>query len=105
MRSTQYNCCRALEFLSPGLCPQQRKAEGHRVRDLGSHRSAWIATQQDWRNQAAMPQQRRAEAIELWQSRVKRCDFRVSVFFQVVQIAEALVRWFGKVKHLFVSYF
>jgi len=42
VRATQSNCCGALDLLSPGPCPPTAPSWTHLLKDLGSHRAAWV---------------------------------------------------------------
>jgi len=69
----------------------------HWLQDLGSHTAAWVwvVSQKDWRNQGCIL------AIHWYSIWVKKYDFRVSPFCQVVQkhtLSEAHVIWGGIVK-------
>jgi len=81
--ATQSNCCGSLDFLSLKPCPNSLSWT-HWIQNLGSHRAAWvwIVSQKDWRNQGATGWIVAMHWYSIW---VKKCDFRVSPFYQVVQ--------------------
>ena len=84
VRATQSNCCGALDFLSPEPCPPIAPTRTHWLQDLGSHTAAWVwvANQKDWRNQGATSWILAMDCYSIW---VKKCDFCVSSFCQVMQ--------------------
>jgi len=85
VHATQSNCRGCLDFLSLKPCPPPNSRSWmHWLQDLGSHAAAWlwVASQKDWRNQAATGWILAMHWYSIW---VKKCDFRVSSFCQVVQ--------------------
>ena len=84
VRATQSNCCGTLDFLSPEPFPPTAPSWAHWLQDLGSHTAVWVwvVIQKDWRNQGATNWILAMDRYSIW---VKKCDFRVSPFCQVVQ--------------------
>jgi len=79
--ATQSNCCGAFDFLLLNHVPNGPE---HWLQDLGSYTAVWVRvlSQKDWRNQGATSWILAMHWCSIW---VKKCDFRVSPFCQVVQ--------------------
>jgi len=84
VHTTQSNCCGALNFLSPEPYPPTAWSWMHWLQDLGSHTAVWVwvVSQKDWRNQGITSWILAMHWYTIW---VKKCDFRVSQLFQIVQ--------------------
>jgi len=82
VHATQSNCCGALDFLSPEPCPQHPELNALITRLRESYSNVWVVSQKDWRNRGPTSSILAMHWYIVW---VKKCDFRVSRFCQVVQ--------------------
>ena len=91
MCATQYNCCSAVNFLSPEPCPPTASSWTHWLQDLGSHTTAWV-----W----AMSQKRFKEINSDWlnsgnalQPLSEKCNFCAFSRFARYCRSTSYLRW------------
>ena len=100
MCATQSNCCSALDFLSPGPCPQKPQADriDYKIYGVIIASWVWVVSEKYWRDQAAT-----AWILAMHQHSEWKMQF--SCFPILSGSAEAQVTWRDTVKRLLVAYY
>jgi len=94
----------SLDFLFPEPCPPTAPSWTYWLQDLGSHTAAWVWVL------SQKTEEIKEQRVEFWQCtdttfEWKKCDFRVSPFFQVGLVKKNKLFGGGIVKRLLIVYF